>query len=146
MGRYVLRREIDAPAAEVFKAFTDPNLAADWMDATAIRDVRGPLDRVGSSYTLVIFGPHRFRTTVVRSEPPKLHETIHRGRFGASARMTATLEERGDRTFLELETEYSVPFGALGRWMDRRWLERGPRTSANREMDRLVALVSAAPA
>lgn len=35
-----------------------------------------------------------------------------------------------------------MPAGALGRWMDRRWIDREPRTIANREVDRLVTLVS----
>jgi hypothetical protein len=42
-----------------------------------------------------------------------------------------------------LLTEYALPFGAVGRWIDRRWVDREPRTIANREVDRLVALVSA---
>ena len=142
MGRYVMTRDIAAPAADVFRAFTDPKLAADWLDASRIENPSGPLDRVGETYTLVIFGPHRFRVTVVRSEPPTLHETDHRGRLGASAHMLATLTERDGRTHLELVTEYTVPFGALGRWMDRRWLQPGPPAAAVREMDRLVQIVS----
>jgi hypothetical protein len=46
-------------------------------------------------------------------------------------------------TDLELLTEYTVPFGPIGRWIDRRWLEPGPRTGANRELDRRVELVCA---
>lgn len=143
MGRYVLSRDIHAPAAEVFKAFTDPGLAADWLHAAGIRDVSGPLDRPGATYTLVIAGPHRFRSTVVRSEPPFVHETVHHGRFG-TAHIIATLVERDGMTHLELLTEYSLPFGALGRWLDRRFVDREPRTTANREIDRLVELVSTA--
>src|SRR5262245_843896 len=143
MGRYVLTRDIAAPLDEVFQAFTNPVLKADWMDASAIRDVTGPLDVVGSQYTLVIYGPHRFRATVVRSERPSIHEVVMRGLFG-SARMVARLSERGGGTHLELLTEYSLPFGAIGSWLDRRFIDREPRTIANREMDRLVALVSPA--
>jgi len=142
MGRYVLSRDIAAPAAEVFKAFTDPELAVDWLNAKAITDVKGPLDRAGSTYTLIIFALHRLKVTVVRSEPPTIHETDHRGRLG-SAHMLATLTERDGVTRLELVTEYSLPLGPIGRWIDRRWMDREPRTQANREVDRLVALVSA---
>jgi uncharacterized protein YndB with AHSA1/START domain len=142
MGRYVLTRDIEAPAARVFRAFTDPVLAADWLHAAGIRDVGGPLERAGSTYTLVIAGPHRFRSRVVRSEPPFVHETVHTGLFG-SAHMTATLAERDGVTHLELVTEYALPFGPLGRWLDRRFIDRAPRTQANREIDRLVQLVSA---
>jgi uncharacterized protein YndB with AHSA1/START domain len=142
MGRYTMSRDIAATPAQVFAAFTDPAIAADWMAAETIRDVSGPLDQAGSTYTLVIRGPWRFHTTVVRSEPWTIHETMHRGRLGASARMVASLAERDGGTHLELLTEYTVPFGPIGRWIDRRWIDREPRPAANREFDRLVSLVS----
>ena len=59
--------------------------------------------------------------------------------------MVATLEAGDGGTDLDLLTEYTVPFGAIGRWIDRRWIDREPRTVANRELDRLVELVSDAP-
>ncbi len=71
-----------------------------------------------------------------------MHETEGRGPLGSWYRMTATLTPAGSDTEFELETEYQVPFGALGRWADRRWIDREPRTVANREVDRLVTLVS----
>jgi hypothetical protein len=56
--------------------------------------------------------------------------------------MVATLEPTDDGTNLALEMEYTVPFGDVGRWIDRRWIDREPRTIENREFDRLVALVT----
>jgi hypothetical protein len=64
------------------------------------------------------------------------------GPLGASYRLVATLVESGRGTDLDLLTEYTVPLGAIGRWVDRRWVDRGPRTTANREVDRLVELVT----
>jgi hypothetical protein len=49
---------------------------------------------------------------------------------------------RDGGTDLDLLTEYTVPFGAFGRWMDRRWIDKEPRPTTNREVDRLVAIVS----
>ena len=66
MGRYRLIRRIRATPEQVFQAFTDPALVADWMDASAVAGPTGPLDVPGSRYTLVIRGPWRFRTVVVR--------------------------------------------------------------------------------
>jgi hypothetical protein len=142
MGRYRLTRHIEAPPERVFAGFTDPALVRDWMDAAAVEDMTGSLDRPDTRYTLVIKGPWRFRSRVVRSEPPRVHETTGNGLFGASYRMVATLEARDGGTDLALVTEYTVPFGAIGRWIDRRWIDREPRTVANRELDRLVELVS----
>jgi uncharacterized protein YndB with AHSA1/START domain len=143
MGSYTLRRHILASPAQVYRAFVDPALAADWLDASGIVDQRGALDVTGSTYTLVIRGPWRFRARVLRAEPPRVHETTGDAPLGGWFRMLATLQEVDGATELELLTEYTVPLGPIGRWIDRRWIEPGPRTGANRELDRLVELVSA---
>lgn len=143
MGSYRITRRIDAEPDQVFRAFTDPGLVVDWMDATTVAHPSGPLDAAGTRYTLVIRGPWRFRTTVVRSEPPWLHETVGEAPFGGAYRMVATLVARDGGTDLHLLTEYALPLGPIGRWIDRRWVDREPRAQANREVDRLVALVSA---
>lgn len=144
MGSYRITRRIDAEPDQVFRAFTDPGLVADWMDASGVIDQTGPLEVADSRYTLVIRGPWRFRTVVVRSEPPFLHETMGRAPLGGAYRMVATLAVNGGATELDLLTEYTIPLGPIGRWIDRRWVDREPRAQANREVDRLVALVSEA--
>ena len=142
MGRYRISRRIRATPDQVFRAFTDPSLLVDWMDATGLLGVTGALDRPGTRYTFVVWGPWRFRTEVVRVEAPRLHEVQGRGPLGASYRMVASLNENDGETELDLLTEYTVPLGAIGRWIDRRWIDREPRAIANREVDRLVAIVS----
>jgi hypothetical protein len=142
MGRYLLRRHINAAPDRVFEAFTQPALLVDWMDGTGLVDATGHLDQPGSRYTLVIWGPWRFRTEVVRVEVPRVHEIEGRGPLGSSYRIVATLAPRDGATDLDLLTEYTVPLGPLGRWIDRRWIDREPRRIANLEVDRLVALVS----
>jgi hypothetical protein len=145
MGQYVLRRRIAASPDRVFRAFIEPDLLVDWMDAQALQDASGPLDGTGSTYRLVIFRFHSFHTTVVRSVPPHVHETRGHGRFGWF-RMVATLTPVDGGTDLELLTEYGLPLGPVGRWLDRRWIDREPRTQANKELDRLVAIVTATDA
>jgi hypothetical protein len=142
VGRYRITRHIDAPPDRVYRTFTDPALVADWMDASAVVNPTGPLDLPGSQYTLVIWRPWRFRTEVVRAESPRLHETFGRGPLGTVVRMVATLTARDGGTDLDLLTEYAMPFGAVGRWIDRRWIDREPHPTANREVDRLVTLAS----
>lgn len=142
MGRYRITRQISATADQVFRAFTDPSLIADWMDGTGVVDATGGLDQPGASYTFVVRGPWRFRTTVRRVEKPHLHEVTGIGPLGSAYHMVATLTPGDGGTHLDLLTEYTVPLGAVGRWIDRRWIDREPRTIANREVDRLVRLVS----
>ena len=141
MGRYRITRRIRATPAQVFRAFTDPALVVDWMDSTDLIGATGELDEPGTRYTLVIWRPHQFRTEVIRVEAPHLHEIAGRGPFG-SFRMVASLTERDGETELDLLTEYTLPLGAIGRWIDRRWIDHEPRAIANREVDRLVTLVS----
>jgi hypothetical protein len=145
MGRYTIRRHIEASPEAVFQAFSDPQLMADWMDASGVVGPSGPLGVSGTSFTLVIRGPWRFRTEVIRSEPPRIHDTKGVGPLGASYRMMATLVASGGGTDLELLTEYTVPLGAIGRWIDLRWIDREPRATANREVDRLVELATERP-
>ena len=142
MGRYRILRQIDAAPGQVLRAFTDPELIADWMDGTGVIDATGPLDRPGACYTFVVWGPWRFRMEVVRADEANGHEISGKGPLGSWVRMVATLTPREGGTELDLLTEYTVPLGPLGRWMDRRWIDREPRTIANREVDRLVTLVS----
>jgi uncharacterized protein YndB with AHSA1/START domain len=142
MGRYRISRHVGATPEQVYRAFTVPGLVVDWMDGTQLVEATGPLDEVGTRYSLVIWGPWRFRTEVVRVEAPVLHEITGRGPLGASYRMVATLTAGDDGTELDLLTEYTMPLGVLGRWLDRRWIDQESRTMANRELDRLVTLVS----
>jgi Polyketide cyclase / dehydrase and lipid transport len=141
MGRYVITRRIEATPEQVYRAFTDPVLLADWMDASGVAEATGPLDVPGTRFTLVIRGPHRFRSEVVRTAGGRVHEMTGRGPLG-SYRMVATLARRDGATELELVTEYALPLGPVGRWVDRRWIDREPRTIANREVDRLVSHVT----
>jgi hypothetical protein len=142
MGRYRINRQIRATPEQVFRAFSDPALVVDWMDGTGVIDATGALDRSGTQYTFVVWGPWRFRTQVVRVDRPWLHEISGIGPLGSGYRMVATLTPRDGGTDLELLTEYAMPLGPIGRWIDRRWIDREPRTIANREVDRLVTLVT----
>jgi len=142
MGRYTLTRHIEASPGRVFTAFTDPALAKDWMDVADIRDATGPLDSAGTRYRMTVRGRWGFRCVVLESKPPVFHRHEGHGPLGAYYRNTARLVARDGGTNLELETEYVVPLGPIGRLLDRLFLEGGPRTIANRELDRLVELVS----
>ena len=142
MGSYRIARRIDASPEQVFRAFTDPALIVDWMDAAAVLNATGPLDTPGTRYRLIIEGPWRFESQVIAVDAPHRHEVAGRGRLGAGYRMVATVTAGDGWTDLDLLTEYTMPLGAFGRWIDRRWIDREPRAIANREVDRLVTLVS----
>ena len=142
MGRTRKTRHIAASPPMVFRAFTDPMVLADWMEADAVIDQRGPLDVVGSTYTLVIRGPWRFRMRVIESTPPQTYGLDGLGPLGTTYRMSATLADHGATTELVVEHAWTLPFGPIGRWMDRRWVEPGTRGENDRELDRLVDIVT----
>ena len=142
MGRYTLTRRIPAPAEQVYRAFTEPAMVADWMDMKEVRDVTGPLDAVGSSLLLVVEGPWKFRTRIERAERPRVHVMSGKAPLGGAFRNTAVLTPIDSGTDLSLTTEYTVPLGPIGRLLDRLFIDKEPRTIANRELDRLVAIVS----
>lgn len=142
MGRTRRTRHIEASPDAVFRAFTDPLIAADWMEADGIVDIRGSLATVDSTYTLVIAGPWRFRMRVTHSEPPHAYGLEGHGPLGTSYRMTATLTSRGSTTDLVVESDWTLPLGPIGRWVDRRWVEPGSQGEDDRELDRLVAIVT----
>jgi uncharacterized protein YndB with AHSA1/START domain len=142
VGRSRRTRRIDASPAAVFRAFTDPTLLADWMEADGVVDQHGPLDQAGSTYTLVITGPWRFRMRVAESTPPRAYGFGGRGPLGTSVRMAATLADVGPGTELVVETEWTLPFGPIGRWIDRRWVQPGAEGEDDRELDRLVDIVT----
>lgn len=142
MGRTRKTRRIEAAPDAVFRAFTDPTIVADWMEAADVLDQRGPLDATGSTYTLVISGPWRFRIRVVRSEPPRTYALEGDGPLRTRYRMAASLTELDGTTELVVDTEWTLPFGPIGRWMDRRWVEPGTSGEDDRELDRLVDIVT----
>jgi uncharacterized protein YndB with AHSA1/START domain len=142
MGRYRKTRHIEASPDDVFRAFTDPAIVADWMEADGIRDQQGPLDAAGSTYTLVIRGPWRFRMRVTRSDPPARYALTGDGPLGTSYAMDATLSGAGGETTLVVESRWTLPFGPVGRWIDHRWVEPGAAGEDDRELDRLVDIVT----
>jgi Polyketide cyclase / dehydrase and lipid transport len=142
MGHTHRTRRIAASPEALFRAFTNPTIVADWMEADAVVDQRGPLDAAGSTYTLVIAGPWRFRSRVGRSEPPRAFEAEGRGLFGTAYRMAASLRPDGDGTELGVDTEWTLPSWPIGRWMDRRWVQPASQGEDDRELDRLVDIVT----
>ena len=142
MGRTRKTRHIAATPPIVFRSFTDPAVVADWMEADAVIEQRGPLDAVGSTYTLVIRGPWRFRMRVTESTPPRTYGLEGRGPLGTAYDMRVTLTDQGATTDLVVEHGWTLPFGPIGRWMDRRWVEPRTRGEDDRELDRLVDIVT----
>lgn len=78
MSRYTFSVDVAAPAERVFDLWTDLDRIREWVGGvTRVSDVSGPLDRVGTRYT-VWFGKMASPTEVIAVERPHHFRT----RFG----------------------------------------------------------------
>lgn len=121
---FTLVQHLSRPIGVVWDRYVDPDVMKDWMELWAVSVLSGSIDRAGSRLVLVFFGPWRFKSEVVRSEPPTLHEMAGRGPLGLSYRWTTRLSEREDGTQMQLDVEFGLPSGILGR-LARRTLPKG---------------------
>ena len=130
-----VRRRVRAPIDRVYAAWVDPALMARCMGIKAITDVSGPLDRPGTTFTEVVFGPYRSRSEVLVAEPPALHDMTGRNFLGLGYRWTTRFTRADEGTEVTLEAEAILP-GLLGR-LFRRSLAGG---AMERGVERRLAL------
>lgn len=110
---------VRAPLQRVYAAYVTPPLMAKWMGLKAITDVSGPLDRPGTTFVGVVFGPYRPRSEVLAAEPPVLHEMGGRTLLEFGYRWTARFAEKDDGTEITFDAEVRFPAGLIGRWVRR---------------------------
>jgi len=122
---------VRAPIQRVYAAYIDPALLPRWTGVKAITDVSGPLDRPGTTYVEVVFGPYRPRTEVLAAEPPILHDMGGRSIRGIGWRWTARFAEKDEGTEIAFDAEVRFPpgliSGLLRRTQEGGRMERGTR-------------------
>lgn len=90
---------IRATPERVFEAFTDLHLMRQWVGGvTRVTDRTGPVDRVGTRYT-VHFGPMRSPTEVLAVERPR-HFRTRFGNLILKGESDVTFEPEGEGTRL----------------------------------------------
>jgi len=133
---------VAAPIERVYAAYVDPDLMPKWLELRAVADLKGPLDQAGTLFTQVFRGPWRFRTEVVRANPPTIHEMAGRAPLGTTYRWLARFAPEGDGTRVTLETSSRV-FGPLDPLAERLFAASG-ESAARRHLATLATLVEAA--
>jgi uncharacterized protein YndB with AHSA1/START domain len=131
----VLRAHIDqfvrAPIQRVYASYVDPALMPKWMGIKAITDASGPLDRPGSTFVEVVYGPYRPRTEVLAAEPPVLHDMGGRAIRGIAWRWTAHFAVKDDGTEITFDEAVRFPAGLISGLLRRSQeggrMERGTR-------------------
>ena len=118
MGQVREAVEIDAPLELCWALNADASRLTEWNQAIlAVRDVTGPLDRVGTTYTGVIKAMgRRFdgRNEVMAVVPMKSVDTAGTGVGGARARVRAEFARVGAGTRVTVTINYELPGGLLG--------------------------------
>src|SRR5690349_3484713 len=102
MGKISEYVDIDAPLELCWKLNADASRLTEWnASVLEVRDVTGPLDKVGTTYTGVIRAMgRRFdgRNEVMRVVPLKSIDTAGTGVAGARARVHVDMARRGTGT------------------------------------------------
>jgi carbon monoxide dehydrogenase subunit G len=118
MGRISGSIDIDAPLEVCWAINADASRLTEWNPAILeVRDVSGPLDRVGTTYTGVIKAMgRRFdgRNEVTAVEPMRSVTTAGTGVGGAKARVRAEFARRGEGTRVTVSIDYDLPGGVFG--------------------------------
>jgi hypothetical protein len=113
-----VRQFVRAPIERVYASYVDPAVLPRWMGIQAIIDASGPLDRPGTTFTEVVFGPYRPRDVVLAAEPPTLHDMTGRTFFGLGYRWITRFAEKEAGTEITLDAEAILP-GFVGRMIGR---------------------------
>lgn len=119
MGRISQAVDINAPLEVCWAINADATRLTEWNPAILeVRDVTGPLDRVGTTYTGVIRAMgQRFngRNEVVRVVPMKSVDTAGTGVGGARARVHVEFTRRSETTSrVTVTIDYDLPGGIFG--------------------------------
>jgi len=108
-GEVRIERVIPAPIEEVYEAWTDPEIMAQWLTPIGRAEVRADV-RVGGSFRLVMIGDgvridHEGEYLTI--QPPRLLSFTWRSAYtaGASTVVTVTLEPDGVDTRIALVHE-----------------------------------------
>jgi hypothetical protein len=138
---------IDAPLEAAHAFLTDAARIPEWNSSVVeVRDVQGPLDTVGGSYTAILkLGGRRLETRweTTRVEGKRLAEFVASSPAGGSATSTSTLEPADRGTDLILEVDYELPGGFVGGMADKLFVERAIERDIKHSLENVKAICEA---
>ena len=145
MGHIHHEYHIDAPPEVAWAVGRDPDRMPEWNTTTvSVKDVSGPLDRQGATYTTVskIVGrPLEVQWQVEQVEPGRMAEVTASAPRGGSAHVIIRYEPDGSGTKLSTDLDYELPMGFLGDVADKLFAERAMTRDVHHSGENFKALV-----
>jgi uncharacterized protein YndB with AHSA1/START domain len=117
---------LDAPVERVWAAHVDAQRIPEWFPGVRkVRNVSGPLDRPGTTYSLRFNPLILSRAEVIEVETPVMHTRRWDARpFGTYGTATMLLRPEEGGTHVDLDVSYRLSLGILGRLIERRSFAR----------------------
>jgi uncharacterized protein YndB with AHSA1/START domain len=111
---------VEAPAEQVWAAHVDGPGIAEWFPgARSVEAITGPLDQPGTTYSLRFNRLVRSRVEVTEVESPVMHTRRWDARpLGTYGRATLLLRPEEGGTHIDLDVDYGLPLGPLGRMLE----------------------------
>jgi len=132
MAHVEMTEHVEAPIEDVFELFIDVKRWPEFMPSGEIKEVTGPLDKVGTRvHSVMQFLGRKMDSwdEIVEVERPRLLKMV--SREGMESTATYRLTPAGEGTDVVVETDYELPAGFLGHIADRvfieKWMERQMR-------------------
>ena len=147
MGHVRQTVHIDAPVEAAYAFLTDANRIPEWNSSVVeVKDITGPLQTVGASYTAILkLGGRQLETRweMTRVEERRLAEFVASSPAGGSATSTSTLEPTAGGTDLMLEVDYELPGGFVGGMADKLFVERAIERDIKHSLENVKAICEA---
>lgn len=123
MGTIHLNFHINAPIERVAMLYQQIERIPEWQyDILEVKDIDGPLGRVGASYTMVYWRMGRRleqRMVVTQYDPPKVMQQTANTPLGGHMTSTTHLQPSDGGTDVSWQMEYCLPGGFLGVVLDK---------------------------
>ena len=147
MGHVVNHVHIDAAPERVFGLAIQPERLPEWQaNLVEVRDVSGPGDQVGTSWTAIMkIGGRKLdgRWEVTRVERPTYVELSGTAPGGGRATVINRFEPEDGGTDASIELDYVLPGGFLGGVADKLFVERSVERDTRHSGENFKAICEA---
>jgi uncharacterized protein YndB with AHSA1/START domain len=112
---------VEVSPERVWAAQLDAEGIPQWFPgARSVKAISGPLDQVGTTYAIRFNPLIRSRVTVTEVELPVMHTRMWDARpLGTHGRATVLIRPEEGGTRVDLDVDFELPLGPLGRMRER---------------------------